>query len=174
MLCRESRSTTKDYAGRDRASPGAAVIGCLVRKQMSCEPYHTAIEHSASTSLLCGLRLRSPLSRLRRRRRSRRPLLVPLIELLLLLLLLLRTALLHRRCGPDQRMRLLRSRPYLLRLGWTERLGRLCIAILLRLDVPVFRLPVFRLCLTRANQAASVGVGSRSLEPETSSLKSWQ
>ena len=45
------------------------------------------------------------------RRRSSRTLLVPLIELLLLLLLLLRAALLHRRRGPDQRMRLLRSRP---------------------------------------------------------------
>src|SRR2546423_14062400 len=33
------------------------------------------------------------------------------IELLLLLLLLLRIALLHRRRGPNQRMRLLRSRP---------------------------------------------------------------
>jgi hypothetical protein len=51
--------------------------------------------------------------------------LVPLIEFLLLLLLLLRTALLHGRRGPDERMRRCR--------GWM--VGRLRVLAFLRLQI---------------------------------------
>ena len=64
---------------------------------------------------------------------------MPLIELLLLLLLLLRTALLHRRRGADQRMRLLRSRPFLL-LRRPELAVRRLVAILRLLRIPVLGL----------------------------------
>jgi len=100
-------------------------------------------EPSASVALLRRLLL----FRLRRprgsplRRRSGALLFVPLIELLLLLLLLLRAALLYRRSGPDQGMRLLRSRPHFLLLRWPEiSVRRLRIAILLRLSIPILRL----------------------------------
>ena len=66
--------------------------------------------------------------------------LLPLIKLLLLLLLLLRVALLHRRRGPHQRMRLLRR---------CLIVPRLRTAIFLRLHIPVRRLLglVIQLCL---------------------------
>jgi len=88
---------------------------------------------------------------------------VPLVELLLLLLLLLRAALLHRRDGPDQRMRGLRSRPHLLLVGRLSRailrllhpvlrhapiLRLLHVPVLDRLRVPILRLlhiPILRL-----------------------------
>src|SRR5579859_1482808 len=139
---------------RERSrTPGVAFIHCLVRKCISCEPYHTASEALASMPLRLVLfrrwrrmgwwrRTRFLPRRWRRRSRSR---LLPLVELLFLLLLLLLIALLYRRRRVHQRMRLLHRRPggFLLLqrpVGFLIPVLGLRHSILWRLHVAVLRL----------------------------------
>src|ERR1700756_2642694 len=110
MLRYKGHSPEKTTPGEVASPPALLLLVVWSASASHANPITPQAEPSASTAFwLLRLGLGCARSRPRLRRRSGALLFVPLIELLFLLLLLLRIALLHRRSGPDQGMRLLRS-----------------------------------------------------------------